>query len=162
MAGAPESLRQQAAPGRQAEDEAFARDWVSPASLVCAQRRSRRRGGAERLAERLALRDRVREELDQARQEVDPWLLAASVLASQRFSSAIYAADCSLPFRLVAATAAEVRRRTRFHGIGRRLPSMTGCLGSQHVCAMASIAAGSAELARRVLMERRCNQALGR
>jgi hypothetical protein len=51
---------------------------------------------------------------------------------------------------------------TRFHGIGRRLPSMNGCTGSQHVLAMASIAAGDAEQARRILMERRCNQALGR
>ncbi|MBQ2516616.1 MAG: hypothetical protein II543_05080 [Desulfovibrio sp.] len=155
MANALEALRQQR------EDEAPGRDWVSPATLACTLRRERRRGGAQRLAERLALRDRLQMELDQARQDADPRLLVASAVASQRFSSCIFAADCSLPLRLVAETAREVRRRTRFHGTGRRLPSMTGCTGSQHVLAMASIAAGGAEQARRILMERRCNQALG-
>ncbi|MBR6466792.1 MAG: hypothetical protein IKT16_01410, partial [Desulfovibrio sp.] len=110
MANAPEALRQQG------EDEAPGRDWVSPATLACALRRERRRGGAQRLCERLALRDRLQEELDQARQDADLRLLAASAVASQRFSSTIYAADCSLPLRLVAETAREVRRRTRFHG----------------------------------------------
>ena len=156
MANAHNGLR------RQGQDEPSEGFWISMASIVCARRSLRRQGGATRLAERLALRKRVREELEQALRSADPRLSAAAEVASQRFSSAIYAADCCLPLRLVAGTAIEVRRRTRFHGAGRRLPSMTGCTGSQHVLAMASIAAGDAEQARLILMERRCNRSLGR